>query len=164
MEIHLLSKQENFPCYIERDSKNVPKIGTNGLSWAKENDRDLIIFDTAGRLQIDEELIGEIKQLKKKIVPDEVILVADSALGQEAVNVAKHFHEAMISDKSKMNSNYEIFYDLSNSYLLENSYNWKGVLSEPSIQWHELLKRNRIIFVKIIQGVSGKFLNRGETF
>ncbi len=55
----------------------------------------MIIFDTAGRLQIDEPLIEEIKELKARIEPDEVILVADGAIGQEAVNVAKAFHEAV---------------------------------------------------------------------
>ena len=67
----------------------------NGLSWAKEQDADAIIFDTAGRHQIDKELTKEIQQLRKKIDPVETLLVADSALGQEAVNVAKHFHEAV---------------------------------------------------------------------
>ena len=94
-QLETLAKHEDFPCYIDRESKDVPKIGSAGLKWAKEQERDLIIFDTAGRLQVDETLIKEIKKLKSKIVPDEIILVADAALGQEAVNVAKHFHEAV---------------------------------------------------------------------
>lgn len=94
-QLETLAQQIDVPCYTQRDSKDVPKIGRAGMDWAKEQDRDLIIFDTAGRLQIDEDLIEEIRKLKRKIVPDEVLLVADSALGQEAVNVAKHFHEAV---------------------------------------------------------------------
>src|SRR5690606_2123533 len=75
--------------------KNVPKIGREGLRQAEKEDRTAIIWDTAGRLQIDGDLIQEIKNLKEEIRPDEVLLVADSALGQEAVNVAKMFHEAV---------------------------------------------------------------------
>jgi signal recognition particle subunit SRP54 len=54
-----------------------------------------MIFDTAGRLQIDADLIEEVKKLRDRIRPDEILLVADGALGQEAVNVAKTFHEAL---------------------------------------------------------------------
>ena len=78
--------------YCERDCKDVPAIAERGLKFATENFCDLVIFDTAGRLQIDEELIEEIKRLRERVSPQEVLLVADSALGQEAVNVAKHFY------------------------------------------------------------------------
>ncbi len=81
--------------YCERDCKDVPAIAERGLKFATENFCDLVIFDTAGRLQIDEELIEEIKRLRERVSPQEILLVADSALGQEAVNVAKHFHEAV---------------------------------------------------------------------
>lgn len=94
-QLETLAAQIEVPCYTDRNSRDVPKIGRAGMDWAKQQERDLIIFDTAGRLQIDEDLIKEIKKLKDKIVPDEVLLVADSALGQEAVNVAQHFHEAV---------------------------------------------------------------------
>lgn len=94
-QLETLAQQESFPVFTDRDSKDVPKIGSRGLDWAKGEASDLIIFDTAGRLQIDEDLIGELKKLRDKILPDEVLLVADSALGQEAVNVAQHFHEAV---------------------------------------------------------------------
>ncbi|MFM7751241.1 MAG: signal recognition particle protein, partial [Opitutaceae bacterium] len=56
---------------------------------------DCILFDTAGRLQIDTDLIEEVKKLRARVQPDEVLLVADGALGQEAVNVAKAFHDAL---------------------------------------------------------------------
>lgn len=94
-QLEALAKHENFPVYADRESKDVPQIGKKALSWSQENNTDAIIFDTAGRLQIDEPLIDEIKKLKDIIKPDEVLLVADSALGQEAVNIAKHFHEAV---------------------------------------------------------------------
>ncbi len=62
---------------------------------AAEAGADAILFDTAGRLQIDHDLIEEVKRLSARVEPDEVLLVADGALGQEAVNVAKAFHEAL---------------------------------------------------------------------
>ena len=94
-QLELLAKNEGCAFYGDREEKDVIQIGRRGLEAAKNADANLIIFDTAGRLQIDENLIDEIKQLKAAVQPDEVLLVADAALGQEAVNVAKHFHEAV---------------------------------------------------------------------
>lgn len=94
-QLELLAKNEGCVFYGDRSEKDVVTIGQAGLEAAKNEDANLIIFDTAGRLQIDDDLIEEIKQLKSAIQPDEILLVADSALGQEAVNVAKHFHEAV---------------------------------------------------------------------
>lgn len=94
-QLETLAAATGTPFYCDRDSKDVPAIGEKFLREAVNNSADLIIFDTAGRLQIDENLIEEIKRLRERIQPDEVLLVADSALGQEAVNVAKHFHEAV---------------------------------------------------------------------
>jgi signal recognition particle subunit SRP54 len=65
------------------------------LAAADAAGTDCMIFDTAGRLQIDADLIEEVKKLRARIQPDEVFLVADGALGQEAVNVAKTFHDAL---------------------------------------------------------------------
>jgi len=94
-QLEILSKQEELFFHCDRDSRDVPAIGEAALAKAKEQNADCIIFDTAGRLQIDHELIEEVKQLRARIQPDEVLLVADGALGQEAVNVAKTFHEAL---------------------------------------------------------------------
>lgn len=94
-QLEMLAGTVDAKFFCERAGKNVPEIGEHGLKFANENFCDLIIFDTAGRLQIDENLIEEIKRLRERVKPDEVLLVADSALGQEAVNVAKHFHEAV---------------------------------------------------------------------
>lgn len=94
-QLEMLAKNEGCTFYGDREEKNVIKIGKRGLAAAKDAEANLIIFDTAGRLQIDEDLIDEIKQLKEAVQPDEILLVADAALGQEAVNVAKHFHEAV---------------------------------------------------------------------
>ena len=94
-QLESVGAQTDVPVYADRASKEVPKIGQAGLDNAIKDGKDLIIFDTAGRLQIDEPLIEEIKELKARIKPDEVILVADGAIGQEAVNVAKAFNEAV---------------------------------------------------------------------
>jgi signal recognition particle subunit SRP54 len=94
-QLEILSKQEELFFHCDRNSRDVPAIGEAALAKAKEHNADCIIFDTAGRLQIDADLIEEVKQLRARIQPDEVLLVADGALGQEAVNVAKTFHEAL---------------------------------------------------------------------
>lgn len=94
-QLETVAAQVEVPCFAKRDTQDVPFIGELGLSDGLANGDDLIIFDTAGRLQIDDTLIEEIKELKKRIQPDEVLLVVDGAIGQEAVNVAKTFHEAV---------------------------------------------------------------------
>ncbi len=94
-QLEILAKQEELGFYADRVSKDVPAIGTAALDIALQQNADVILFDTAGRLQIDADLIEEVKKLHARIQPDEVLLVADGALGQEAVNVAKAFHEAL---------------------------------------------------------------------
>src|SRR3954471_21019094 len=94
-QLEILAKQEELGFYADRSSKDVPAIGTAALTAATAAHADCIIFDTAGRLQIDADLIEEVKQLRIRVQPDEVLLVVDGALGQEAVNVAKAFHDAL---------------------------------------------------------------------
>ena len=94
-QLEILSRQEELGFYADRVSKDVPAIGRAGLDAAIGEGADAILFDTAGRLQIDEGLIDEVKRLGAATSPNEVLLVADGALGQEAVNVAKVFHEAL---------------------------------------------------------------------
>ncbi len=94
-QLEILAKQEELGFYADRNSKDVPAIGATALEAALAANADVILFDTAGRLQIDTDLIEEVKKLHAKIQPDEVLLVADGALGQEAVNVAKAFHDAL---------------------------------------------------------------------
>ena len=94
-QLEILAKQEELGFYGDRVSKDVPAIGVKGLELALQQSADVILFDTAGRLQIDQDLIAEVKRLHTRVQPDEVLLVVDGALGQEAVNVAKAFHEAL---------------------------------------------------------------------
>ncbi|MFP6901268.1 MAG: signal recognition particle receptor subunit alpha, partial [Opitutales bacterium] len=94
-QLETLAREIGFPIYLDRNSKEVPKIARAGWEKSKEVGADLVIFDTAGRLQIDDELVDELRHLKREIEPHEILLVADSALGQEAVNVADRFNEAL---------------------------------------------------------------------
>lgn len=94
-QLEYLAKQENFPSYAERGHQDVLRIARNGLKYAEEVGAQVLIFDTAGRLQIDEKLIQELKDLRTLLQPQETLLVADSALGQEAVNIAQQFNEAV---------------------------------------------------------------------
>ena len=94
-QLEILAKQEELGFYSDRISKDVPAIAAAGLAAAQAAGADAVLFDTAGRLQIDTDLIEEVKKLRERIKPDEILLVADGALGQEAVNVAKAFHEAL---------------------------------------------------------------------
>ncbi|MEI8090131.1 MAG: signal recognition particle protein [Opitutaceae bacterium] len=94
-QLEILAKQEELGFYADRHSQDVTAIGAAALGAADAEGIDCMIFDTAGRLQIDADLIEEVKKLRARIQPDEVLLVADGALGQEAVNVAKAFHDAL---------------------------------------------------------------------
>ncbi len=94
-QLEILAKQEDLAFSGDRVSKDVPAIGAAALDAAAAGANDAILFDSAGRLQIDEDLIAEVRRLRERIQPDEVLLVADGALGQEAVNVAKAFHDAL---------------------------------------------------------------------
>ena len=94
-QLEILSRQEELGFYADRSSADVPAIGGAGLAAAAQAGADAVLFDTAGRLQVDESLVEEVRRLKEAVLPDEILLVADGALGQEAVNVAKSFHDAL---------------------------------------------------------------------
>jgi len=79
-QLEILAKQEELEFYAERGSTDVPAIGVAALAAARAAGNDAILFDTAGRLQIDTDLIAEVKDLRARVQPDEVILVADGAL------------------------------------------------------------------------------------
>ncbi|MBE6789009.1 MAG: signal recognition particle protein [Ruminococcaceae bacterium] len=80
---------------FEMGKDNPVKIAKAALRHAKDYGNDLVILDTAGRLHIDEELMDELKELKKEIQPNEILFVVDSMMGQDAVNVSKAFDEAL---------------------------------------------------------------------
>lgn len=91
-----LAKQIDVPVYApDKGEKDVIKVAKAGIQFAKDNDATVTIFDTAGRQEVDEELIEELKELHKIVKPSETLLVADSATGQQAVSVAQTFLEAV---------------------------------------------------------------------
>ena len=87
-----LGKQIGVPVFEMGTKVSAEKIVTEGLKYAKENGYDLIFIDTAGRLQINEELMQELKNVKEIAKPDEILLTVDAMAGQDAVNVALSFH------------------------------------------------------------------------
>lgn len=93
-QLKILGQQIDIPVFSYGQIP-VKEIAQKALKDAATQHCSVIIFDTAGRLQIDEPLIDEVKQLKQCIQPQEIFLVVDSALGQEAVNISKTFHEAL---------------------------------------------------------------------
>lgn len=94
-QLDIIGKQINVPVWVEKGGKNVLKITEHALKHAKEIGANVVIFDTAGRLQIDEPLVQELVQLRDLIHPREILLTLDAATGQEAVNVATHFNDAL---------------------------------------------------------------------
>jgi len=95
-QLATLAKQVNVPCFTpEPGEKNLVKVAKQALEWAKTQNGTALIFDTAGRQEIDDNLIEELKELHKFVNPSETLLVADSATGQQAVSVARHFDEAV---------------------------------------------------------------------
>ena len=92
-QLETLGKQLDIPVYSEESkSTTVVKVAKNGLEKAKQLGVNWAIVDTGGRLQIDEELMKELGEVKKEINPQEVLLVVDAMTGQEAVNAAEGFH------------------------------------------------------------------------
>jgi signal recognition particle subunit SRP54 len=94
-QLQTLGEQVGVPVYAEPGSRDVVGIAQRALELAKSERDRVVIFDTAGRLQIDEELMDELRRLKEVLKPDEILFVADGMIGQEAVNVAKGFNDAL---------------------------------------------------------------------
>ncbi|HKQ39115.1 MAG TPA: signal recognition particle protein [Verrucomicrobiae bacterium] len=94
-QLETLAKQLSLPAVVKKGETDVLKIAREALDYARENHRNVVIFDTAGRLQIDEPLVQELVRLREVVKPDEILLVLDAATGQEAVNVATHFDRAL---------------------------------------------------------------------
>ena len=94
-QLETLGKQIEIPVFLKRGETDVLRIAREALDIARANSRNVLIFDTAGRLQIDEPLVQELVRLRELVKPQEILLVLDAATGQEAVNVATHFDQAL---------------------------------------------------------------------
>jgi len=94
-QLQSLGRQVNVPVYDEGIQQNPVDIANNSIRFARERGYNPVIVDTAGRLQIDERMMQELVNVKAKIDPTEILLVADAMTGQEAVGVAETFHERL---------------------------------------------------------------------
>ena len=94
-QLQVVGGQLGIPVFANESSKDVIHIAKQATNVAMSKLNDVIILDTAGRLQIDEELMNELKNVKKNVHPHEILLVVDSMTGQEAVNVANGFNDAL---------------------------------------------------------------------
>ncbi len=92
-QLQALGKQINLPVYDEGTQASPPDIVERGLRVARDKGNGTVIIDTAGRLQINEQLMQELVDIKKRVKPHEILFVADAMTGQEAVNVAREFNE-----------------------------------------------------------------------
>ena len=97
-QISVIGEQIKVPVYKETDNKDPVEIALKGIAHAQDNQRDVVIIDTAGRLAIDETMMTEISNIKEAIHPNETLFVVDSMTGQDAVNTAKTFNERIDYD------------------------------------------------------------------
>jgi signal recognition particle subunit SRP54 len=96
-QLRVIGQQIEVPVYSEADSNPV-RVCQNAVAEANRQGRDTVLLDTAGRLHIDDELMSELRQIEKKVQPHQVLLVCDALTGQDAVNSAKAFNEALELD------------------------------------------------------------------
>lgn len=93
-QLKQIGKELNIPVYSE-DSKDAVSIAKNGVNYAKENGYDYVLIDTAGRLHIDDNLMEELQNIKQEVKPEETLLVIDSMMGQDAINVITGFNSKL---------------------------------------------------------------------
>lgn len=94
-QLETLAKTNDLPVFSSSPQQKPEEILTQALAWAKEEMVEVLLVDTAGRLQIDEQLMEELSRLKTLGNPQEILLVADAMLGQQSVNVAEGFHQKL---------------------------------------------------------------------
>lgn len=94
-QLQTLAKQNDFNCFASNTNMKPEQILKEALVWAEKEMIDVLLLDTAGRLQIDDQLMTELENLKKIIPPTEILLVADAMLGQQAVSVSETFHQRL---------------------------------------------------------------------
>ncbi len=97
-QLKVLGEQIGVEVYSEVDNKNPVEIAKNAIKHAKENGKNIVIVDTAGRLAVDEQMMNEITDVKSAIDPNEILFVVDAMTGQDAVNTAKAFNERLDFD------------------------------------------------------------------
>ncbi len=96
-QLKILGQQTNIKVYSE-ESRDSVRVAKNSLRFAKDNDFNVVVLDTAGRLHIDEQMMTEISNVAKAVTPHQIYLVCDSMTGQDAVNSAKEFNDRLELD------------------------------------------------------------------
>lgn len=94
-QLETLGRDLEIPVYADRTTNDVVKIARAGLEVSRRDRDRIVIIDTAGRLQIDEDMMDELRRLKEAVRPDEILLVADGMTGQDAVKIAQGFDSAL---------------------------------------------------------------------
>jgi signal recognition particle subunit SRP54 len=94
-QLTVLSEQINVPIYKELENKSAVEISVNAIKYAQENNCNVIIIDTAGRLAVDEQMMNEVADIKSSVNPQEILFVVDSMTGQDAVNTAAAFNDRL---------------------------------------------------------------------
>ena len=94
-QLVVLGEQIDVPVFSDREEKNPVKIAQTAIKQAKQQNNDVVIIDTAGRLAVDEVLMKEISDIHHTVKPDETLFVVDAMTGQDAVNTAKAFHNTL---------------------------------------------------------------------
>ena len=97
-QLEVLGQQIEVDVFAQKENKDPVSIAVEGLKHAKANQYNVVIVDTAGRLAVDEELMQEIENIHKAVVPTETLFVVDAMMGQDAVNTAKTFHDRLQFD------------------------------------------------------------------
>ncbi len=97
-QLGIVAEQAGVPCFKIAGEKNPVKVARKSVNWARENDRDVVIIDTAGRLHVDEEMMKQVRDIASAVNPHQIYLVCDSMTGQDAVNSAKAFNESLELD------------------------------------------------------------------
>ncbi|MBQ9127609.1 MAG: signal recognition particle protein [Thermoguttaceae bacterium] len=97
-QLEVLGGQLGVPVFVDRESKDPVDVCRRALKEAKDKGVDVVILDTAGRLHVDEELMAQLNQIERKVQPDQVYFVVDAMTGQDAVNSAKAFNDALELD------------------------------------------------------------------
>ena len=97
-QLEVLGGQLGVPVFVDRESKDPVDVCRRALKEAKDKGVDVVILDTAGRLHIDDELMAQLNQIERKVQPDQVYFVVDAMTGQDAVNSAKAFNDALELD------------------------------------------------------------------
>ncbi len=95
LQLQTLGEKIGVPVFTQPEGTSPVDIAKRAVAHAKDHGNDLVLLDTAGRLHIDEELMGELAKIKSTVAPDEILLTVDSMTGQDAVNVAKSFNDLL---------------------------------------------------------------------